>query len=127
MLDYHGRLVAMTEAAEPLFDRPLGLCLDGLNVRLVQKSEDGALRAAMARLLASDGIDGPVVHQTIVGRSEQRPEGLWRLFLTRLPERRDLLGVEAQLALTLRPSWPPSERVCALSAGGLLSRRAHER
>jgi PAS domain-containing protein len=106
LLDRQGRLVAMTEAAEALFDCPFGLQLDGLNVRLEQKVEDKALQAAMGRLLASDGIDGPVVHQAIAGRNEQRPQGFWRLFLTRIPARYDLLAMEAQLALTLRPLLP---------------------
>jgi PAS domain-containing protein len=106
LLDRHGRLVAMTEAAEALFDCPLGLRLDGLSIRLEQGHDDRALKAAVGRLLASDGVDGPVVHQTVVGRSDQRPEGLWRLFLTRIPVRHDVIGVEAQLALTLRPCMP---------------------
>lgn len=106
LLDRYRRIVAMTEAAESLFDCPLGLRLEGLIIRLEQSQEDAALQAAMGRLLASDGVDGPVVHQAVAGRSEQQPEGLWRLFLTRIPVRHDLLGVEAQLALTLRPRLP---------------------
>lgn len=103
LLDRHGRLVAMTQAAEQLFDCPVGLCLEGLHVRLTRQEEDRSLQAAIGRLLASDGVDGPILHQTVTGRSEQRPEGHWQLFLTRLPACGDLLGLEAQLALTLRP------------------------
>lgn len=103
LLDRHGRLVAMTEAAESLFDAPIGLRLDGLNPRLTDRREDQSLQAAVGRLLASDGVDGPILHQTVAGRSQHRPEGYWRLFLTRLPASYDLLGMEAQLALTLRP------------------------
>jgi hypothetical protein len=103
LLDRHGRLVAMTDAAEVLFDCPMGLRLDGVNVRLAAEAEDCALRAALGRLAASDGIDGPILHEAVAGRCETRPEGCWRLFLTRLPTRGDLLGVEAQFALTLRP------------------------
>lgn len=106
LLDRHGRLVAMTQAAETLFDCPIGLKLEGLRLRLATTAEDRSLQAAMARLLASDGVNGPVLHQCRTGRSDQRPEGYWQLFLTRLPANRDLLGVEAQLALTLRPLLP---------------------
>jgi PAS domain-containing protein len=103
LLDRKGRVVAMTEAAEQLFDCPNGLILDGLNVRLGNREEDRALQAATSRLLSSDGVTGPILHESIAGRSEGSPDGCWRLFLTRLPARLDLLGVEAQLALTLRP------------------------
>lgn len=103
LLDRQGRLVAMTEAAESLFDCPIGLRLEGLNLRLTERREDQSFQAALGRLLASDGIDGPLVHEAVAGRSQHRPAGHWRLFLTRLPARGDLLGMEAQLALTLRP------------------------
>nr|WP_314446934.1 hypothetical protein [uncultured Sphingomonas sp.] len=103
LLDRHARLVAMTQPAEVLFDMPFGLRLDGLAVRLARAAEDSSLRNAMLRMLASDGIGGPVVHQCRVGGCEQYPDGQWQLFLTRLPADRDLLGVEAQFALTLRP------------------------
>jgi hypothetical protein len=106
LLDRHGRLVAMTDAAESLFDCSIGLRFDGLYVRLAGEAEDRSLRAAMARLLGSDGVEGPILHQCRAGASEQRPEGQWQLFLTRLPVDSDLLGVEAQLALTLRPLLP---------------------
>jgi hypothetical protein len=103
LLDRKGRVVAMTETAESLFDCPGGLILDGLNVRLGNKEEDRALQAATGRLLASDGVTGPILHESVAGRSDGTPDGCWRLFLTRLPARFDLLGTEAQLALTLRP------------------------
>ncbi|WP_300973756.1 hypothetical protein [Sphingomonas sp. LHG3406-1] len=103
LLDRQGQLVAMTEAAERLFDCPVGLRLDGMRVRVADAREDWAFGAALGRLAASDGISGPVVHQCIVGRSERRPEGYWRLFLTRLGTAGDRLGLGAQLALTLRP------------------------
>jgi hypothetical protein len=103
LLDRHGRLIAMTEEAETLFDCPLGLRLDGLSLRLASEEEDRALKAAMRRLLNSDGVSGPILHECRAGRCHEQPEGYWRLFLTRLPADRDLLGVEAQLALTLRP------------------------
>lgn len=106
LLDRHGRLVALTEAAELLFDQPAGLRLDGLHVRLENEAENRSLHAAMGRLLASDGVDGPVLHQCRVGASAQWPDGCWQLFVTLLPSRHDLLGVEAQLALTLRPLLP---------------------
>lgn len=108
LLDRHGRLIAMTEAAEALFDCPDGLRLDGLNVHLAGAAEDRSLCAAMGRLLASDGVDGPVLHQCQVGASAAQPDGCWQLFVTRIPAGHDLFGVEAQLALTLRPSGPLS-------------------
>ncbi len=40
-------------------------------------------------------------------RSDEHPHGLWELFLTRIPARYDLIGVEAQLAMTLRPLIAP--------------------
>lgn len=103
LMDRQGQLLAMTEEAEALFDCPTGLRLDGLKVRLAGTNDDRALQAAMGRLLASDGFDGPVLYQGRAGCSAERPEGSWQLFLTRLPADRDLLGMEAQLALTLRP------------------------
>lgn len=103
LLDRHGRLVAMSEAAESLFDLPQGLRLQGLFVHLASHAEDRDLRSAMKRLTGNQEVDGPVLHQCFVGASEQRPDGCWQLFLTRLPADRDVLGVEAQLALTLRP------------------------
>ena len=107
LLNRRGQLVAMTEAAEAVFDCPLGLRLDGLAVHLADAGEDRSLRCAMVRLLEGEAIGGPVVHECRAGRSEDRPAGLWQLFLTRLPVDRDLLGVEAQLALTLRPLLGP--------------------
>jgi hypothetical protein len=103
LLDRHGRLVAMTEAAEGVFDCPLGLRLNGLEVHLAEPREDHGFKGAMLRLLGGDEVGGPVIHECRAGRSEQHPGGLWDLFLTRLPAGRDLFGVEAQLALTLRP------------------------
>ncbi|GAA4001185.1 hypothetical protein GCM10022211_09980 [Sphingomonas humi] len=103
LLDRYGRLVAMTAAAEALFDGDIGLRLEGLEVRLSNPGEDRSLRAAMTRLLAGDAIDGPVVHECRAGATDVRPQGHWRLFLTRLPANRDVIGVEAQLAITLRP------------------------
>ena len=103
MMDRQGHLLAMTEAAEALFDCINGLRLDGLRVRLAGTGDDQALQAAMGRLLASDGFGGPVLYQGRAGCSADQPEGRWQLFLTRIPAERDVLGMEAQLALTLRP------------------------
>ncbi len=103
LLDRQGQVVAMTQAAETLFDCPTGLHLDGLAVRLANQAEDRAFRAALKRLLASDGRDGPILHEAAAGRCESQPQGHWRLLLTRLPSSADLLGFAAQFALTLRP------------------------
>lgn len=103
LLDRHGAIAAMTEAAETLFDHPHGLRLDGLLLRLALPKESLALEAALARLLASDGHDGPLLHEVRVGRSADRPRGRWRLHLVRLPPLARALGFEPHFALTLTP------------------------
>ena len=110
LLDRQGRLVAMTEAAEDLFDLPTGLRLEGLTVRLANVTEDQGLQAAIGRLLASDGVRGPVLHEAVAGRCMRAPQGRWRLFMTRLPSGGDLLQLGPQLALTLRPVTPLDKR-----------------
>lgn len=103
LLDGFTQIAALTEAAEALFDHPHGLRLDGLAPRLANRAEQQALEQAFTRLLASDMISGPVLHQTIVGRCADRPKGRWRLHVARLPTLPHALTFEPQLALTFQP------------------------
>lgn len=106
LLDRFGGLAAMTPDAEVLFEHRYGLRLDGLLVRLANPWENASFSAAIARLLASDGLSGPVLHETRVGASVERPGGRWRLFIARLPAVHHGFGFEPQLAVTLKPIGP---------------------
>jgi hypothetical protein len=101
LLDRFGNLAAHSEAAEPLFDTPHGLRLNGLRVMPAVKAEADAFDSAMARLLASDGLIGPIVHDFRFGRSAARPAGRWRGLLVRLPRSQCELGFAPELALTV--------------------------
>jgi len=103
LLDRYGLVCAMSEAAEALFDIPDGLRLEGHALRLPNPYEDRALVAAMHRLLSSDGVQGPVLHQSRIGLSPGWPGGRWRLFITRLPRVPHHFHFEPQLAVTLKP------------------------
>jgi hypothetical protein len=103
LLDGFGQLAALTGAAERIFDHPHGLRLDGLTPRLADPAEQRGLEAACCRLLASDGVNGPVVHETRVGRSADRPEGRWRLHAVRLPSVPHAFDFRPALAVTLSP------------------------
>lgn len=103
LLDRYGQLAALTESAERLFDHPAGLVLDGQRLRLANRHEDRHLGNALARLLASDGVNGPMLHQCRIGRSPEAPRGHWRLVIVRLPAVAHGFGFEPQLALTLLP------------------------
>ena len=103
LLDRFAGLSGMTPAAETLFDHPKGLRLDGLLVRLADPTENGFFAAAVGRLLASDGVTGPVLHEGQVGRCAEAPGGRWRLFICRLPTVQHGFGFEPQLAVTLTP------------------------
>ncbi|MFP5329999.1 MAG: hypothetical protein ACLGHC_07690 [Alphaproteobacteria bacterium] len=103
LLDRHANLCAMSPAAEPLFDERGPLTLSGLAVELRNRGENRAFQKALARLLASDGHRGAVVHETRVGRDETALGGRWRLFAVRLPHRQDGLGFDPHLAVTLKP------------------------
>lgn len=103
LLDGHSNVLAMTEAAEALFDHPAGLRLSGLAVTLADPAEARSLAAAGQRLLASDGLSGPILHEVRVGRSADRPQGRWRALLVRIGGPTSILSVEPQLALTLAP------------------------
>ncbi len=103
LLDRYGSVSAMTEAAEALFELADGLRLEGHVLRLANAREDGEFAGALQRLLASDGVHGPVLHQCRVGRSAARPGGRWRVYVVRLPGVPHPFSFEPQLAVTLRP------------------------
>jgi hypothetical protein len=106
LLDGFANISAMTPAAEALFVEPGGLELHGLHLRLAVQGEDEAFQQALGRLLISDGVTGPVLHQTVVGQSPASPGGRWRLVATRLPARARSLGFDPHIAITLRPKLP---------------------
>lgn len=100
LLDRHGAIAALSPAAERLLggEGPLRLC--GLTVELPDPADNRRLGRLMARLLTRDRVD---VGEMRVGRAPDRPRGAWRLFVTRLPGRRDHgLGFAPHLALTLK-------------------------
>lgn len=103
LLDRHASVLAMTELAESLFDHPQGLRLDGLRLGLADPAEDRFLLAACHRLLSSDAVSGPLLHETVIGRSADRPNGRWRAVVVRVGGPVSALGVEPQLAVTLTP------------------------
>lgn len=103
LLDRYAQLSALTDAAEALFDHPRGLGLEGQRLRLPDREEDRHLGAAIARLMASDGLSGPVLHECRIGRTADRPQGRWRLVAARLPAIPHGFGFEPQLALTFLP------------------------
>lgn len=101
LLNRHGNLCALTPAAEALLESG-PLLLSGLELRLRDRAEDLAFHKALGRLLASAGRDEVLVHQARVGRTASQPQGAWRLFITRLPDRPHGLGFDPQLAVTLK-------------------------
>jgi hypothetical protein len=103
LLDRFGDVAAMSEAAEPLFDEAGGLQLQGLRLLLALKPEADSFNAAVARLSASDGVSGPLVHDFRFGRSDAHPGGRWRGVLTKLPSTGFELSFAPELALTIKP------------------------
>lgn len=102
LLDRQGNLCALSRAAEPLFDGGGPLVLSSLAVELRNRAENRHFQQALKRLLSSDGHSGPLVHQSRAGRSADKPTGAWRLFIVRLPARRQGLGFDPHLAVTLK-------------------------
>ena len=101
LLDRHGAIAALTPMAETLLEGEGPLRLRGLAVELSDPAENTRLGQSMARLLKGEEAD---VAEMRVGRTAARPRGAWRLFVTRLPRRRDHgLGFDPHLALTLKP------------------------
>ena len=103
VIDSHANVLAMTDAAEALFDQPDALSLAGHRLRFANPVEDRAVQHSFARLLASDGISGPVVHEAKVGRHSTAPDGRWRLVVVRLSPDGAGFGYEPRLALTFVP------------------------
>ena len=102
LLDRHGGIAALTPAAEALFKDGGPLRLAGVAVEIEQPADNVRFVRLMARLLR--GAPGGEVGQMRIGQDDGHPLGQWRLFLTRLPSRRDHgLGFEPHLALTLKP------------------------
>jgi hypothetical protein len=86
-----------------LFDNAHGLQMHGARVGPALHWEAHAFGAALSRLLASNGLTGPVVHEFRFGRSERNPNGRWRGVLARLPAGRCELGFAPEFALTVKP------------------------
>lgn len=103
LLDRFGALAALSQAAERLFDEPSGLRLDGLRPLPASRKEADEFDSALTRLLASDGVSGPILHQFALGRSAAHPRGRWRAVLARLPQAACEIGFAPELALTVTP------------------------
>ena len=101
LLDRHGCIAALTPAAEDLLSDGGPLLLAGLSVALPCRKENARFGQILAQMLRSDSAPG--VHQGRIGRCPEYPSGQWRMFVTRLPQRRDHgLGFEPHIALTLK-------------------------
>ena len=103
LLDRLGNLCALSPTAEPLFEADGPFRLTALAVELRDRGENRMLQEALRRLLASDGYHGAVVHEAVVGRSESRPTGRWRMYVVRLPHNGNGLGFDPHLAVTVKP------------------------
>ena len=104
LLDGYANVTAMSAAAEALFEEPAGLRLHGLQLRLSDPDEDRAMASAMSRLLASDGVTGPVLHQMRFGRSAAAPRGQWQAVVVRIGGGATGLHFDPHLAVTVRPA-----------------------
>ncbi len=102
LLDRHGNIAAMSNAADHLFDAGGPFLPGGIAPRLRCPNEDRGLSIAMAQLLADDDGRAPV-HHSRVGRDPMRPDGRWNLYLSRLPAREHGLGFDPHLAITVKP------------------------
>lgn len=103
LLDRFANVLAMTEAAERLFAQPDGLSMRGLRLHLAHADEDRALHASFARLLDGELLGGPMLHDTVIGRSATKPQGRWRLIVVRLPGDGLAISFQPRLAVTLIP------------------------
>ena len=101
LIDRFGTVCAMSEAAERLLEEEGPLCLEGLGVRFRDPADERCFKQALARLMASDGERGPVLHQTTVGLGTEGSKR-WRLIACRLPRREHGLGFDPQVAVTLK-------------------------
>lgn len=103
LLDRTGQICGVSEAAETLLDQANEIEEDGFALRLSNTAEDRALGAALKRLMSGEGVQGPVLHDMIVGRSANYPDGRWRLLCARLPAMEHGFGFQPAVALTFRP------------------------
>ena len=103
LLDRFGSLCSATPTGERMMEDDGPFRLSGLMPILRNPAEDGALRQALGRLMASGEGRGPVLHRMIVGRSVEHPAGQWDLFAARLPRQEHGLGFDPEVAVTLRP------------------------
>jgi hypothetical protein len=102
LLDRHGCIAAMSPMAETLFKERGPLRLAGITIELRDRAENVLFNRMLARMLRDDAI-GHVDHARI-GRSQQYPEGKWRMFCTHLPRRREHgLGFDPHIAVTVKP------------------------
>lgn len=116
LLDRTGQICGMSAAAEALLDEQQGLHEEGFAVRLSDNNENQAFGAAMGRLLHGDGVNGPVLHEMVVGRSSDNPGGRWRLIIARLPEIEPGLNFAPTLAVTLRSKGHQNQMVMPVVA-----------
>ena len=98
LIDRHGQLRALSEAAEPLFDDhgPLRLVHQALLLR--DSTGTRQLHLAIGRLLDGDAIHGPVVHRFAI-RAGAEQKSQWMVTLMRLPNAQGGLGFCAHLAM----------------------------
>lgn len=116
LLDRHGSVSALTGAAEELLGESGPLRLDGLALRLCDRTEDRHFQNALARLLKSDGRRDALIHQAQVTSRYGCPISSWKLFALRLPPRPHGLGFEPHLAISLRPARTRERRGAELFA-----------
>lgn len=102
LLDRHGNLCALSAAAEPLFEDDGPVRLTGLSVELRDRAANRGFQQALARLLASDGYRGAVVHEMRLRHGGPGASSEWRLFIVRLPRRDHGLGFDPHVAVTLK-------------------------
>lgn len=122
VLDRFGGLCAMTPAGETLLEKGGPLSLRGITIAARDRRENRWLQSALARLLrVSDGAVGPHLHQMVVGRSGQHPNGSWRLSIVRLPRRGHGLGFDPHLVLCARPLGDGANTAAAQQTSGNFS------
>ncbi len=100
LLDRHGRLRAVSELAEPLFDDDGPLCRSQQSLWLRDAEGNRLVQAAIVRLLDGDGCDGSLIHRIVVRAGPFDPKR-WRVTLMRLPDSRSGLGFDTHLAMTV--------------------------
>lgn len=101
LLDRHGCIAALTPSAERLFNDSGPLRLSGTTIDLRDRAEKRRFDQILGGMFKND-VPGAVA-QCRIGRCAEHPDGLWRMLITRLPERNDHgLGFEPHIALTVK-------------------------